>query len=173
MSKEAPQTVEAADAPDVDLEKPTAVDAGGGLRTVDAGLGADQVVLAMDREREARILRKVDWHLVPLLSFLYLIGYVDRSNIGNAKIAGMTEDLHLEGMMYNTALTLFFVPYALFEVPSNIVLKLVRPSLWISLLLFAWGLVMTMMGLVKSAQGLYVARFFLGFAEAGFFPAST
>ncbi|KAL1899916.1 hypothetical protein Sste5346_002782 [Sporothrix stenoceras] len=150
-----------------------AVKAAGGLRTVDAGLEADQVVLAMDKEREARILRKVDWRLVPLLSFLYLIGYVDRSNIGNAKIAGMADDLKLEGLMYNTALTLFFVPYGLFEVPSNIVLKLIRPSIWISVLLFSWGLVMTLMGIVKNAQGLYAARFFLGFAEAGFFPAST
>ncbi|OAA68741.1 Major Facilitator Superfamily protein [Niveomyces insectorum RCEF 264] len=158
-----------------DFEKslPDVVKAAGGLRTVDAGLTADQVVTAVDKERETRILRKVDWHIVPLLSFLYLIGYVDRSNIGNAKIAGMSEDLNLVNMRYNTALTLFFVPYGLFEVPSNVVLKLVRPSLWISVLLFAWGLVMTLMGIVKSYQGLYVARFFLGFAEAGFFPAAT
>ncbi|CAK7216239.1 hypothetical protein SCUCBS95973_002744 [Sporothrix curviconia] len=167
--------VEHVDPDNVELEKSAAdmVKAGGGLRTVDAGLEADQVVLALDKEREARILRKVDWHLVPLLSFLYLVGYVDRSNIGNAKIAGMATDLKLEGLMYNTALTLFFVPYGLFEVPSNIVLKLIRPSIWISILLFCWGIVMTLMGIVKSAQGLYAARFFLGFAEAGFFPAST
>jgi len=60
-----------------------------------------------------------------------------------------------------------------FEVPSNIVLKLMRPSVWISVLLFGWGLVMTLMGVVKSYEGLVAARFFLGVAEAGFFPAST
>lgn len=60
-----------------------------------------------------------------------------------------------------------------FEVPSNIVLKMVRPSLWISVLLFAWGLVMTLMGVVNSYEGLLATRFFLGVAEAGFFPAST
>lgn len=64
-------------------------------------------------------------------------------------------------------------PCPRFEVPSNIVLKLIRPSLWISVLLFSWGIVMTLMGIVKNHQGLYAARFFLGFAEAGFFPAST
>lgn len=101
------------------------------------------------------------------------IGYVDRSNIGNAKIAGMSTDLKLQGLMYNTAVTIFFVPYALFEVPSNIVLKLVRPSLWISILLFSWGIVMTLMGIVKTYEGLLIARFFLGVAEAGFFPAAT
>jgi MFS family permease len=76
-------------------------------------------------------------------------------------------------MRYNTALTVFFVPYALFEVPSQIVLKILRPSIWIAILVFAWGLVMTLMGLVTSYGGLIAARFFLGVAEAGFFPAAT
>lgn len=85
----------------------------------------------------------------------------------------MQTDLDLQGLKYNTAVTIFFVPYALFEVPSNVVLKLMRPSLWISVLLFSWGLVMTLMGIVKTYEGLLVARFFLGVTEAGFFPAAT
>lgn len=101
------------------------------------------------------------------------MAYLDRSNIGNARIAGMYEDLDLHGMRYNTALTVFFVPYALFEVPSNIVLKLLRPSIWISILCFSWGLVMTLMGVVTTYHGLIAARFFLGVTEAGFFPAAT
>jgi MFS family permease len=79
----------------------------------------------------------------------------------------------MHGLQYNTAVTIFFVPYALLEVPSNIVLKLMRPSVWIALLMFFWGLCMTMMGLVKSYHGLLVARFFLGVCESGFFPAAT
>jgi MFS transporter, ACS family, DAL5 transporter family protein len=101
------------------------------------------------------------------------IAYVDRSNIGNAKIAGMEQDLDLVGQRYNIALTVFFVPYAFFEIPSNIVLKLIRPSIWIAILVFAWGTVMTLMGTVTTYHGLVVARFFLGVAEAGFFPAAT
>lgn len=101
------------------------------------------------------------------------LAYLDRSNIGNARIAGMYEDLELYGLRYNTALTVFFVPYALFEVPSNIVLKMIRPSIWISILCFSWGLVMTLMGLVTSYEGLIAARIFLGVTEAGFFPAAT
>lgn len=85
----------------------------------------------------------------------------------------MYEDLELYGLKYNTALTVFFVPYALFEVPSNIVLKMLRPSIWISILCFSWGLVMTLMGLVNSYEGLIAARIFLGVTEAGFFPAAT
>lgn len=176
------------------------LDAKEGLRTLDAGLPVDQVVTELDAKAAQRAIRKVDYRLIPLLSFLYLyafcfhsydslnhvqmwststaniknsVAYVDRGNIGNAKIAGMSEDLNLIGMRYNTALTVFFVSYGFFEVPSNIVLKMIRPSIWISFLCFSWGLVMTLMGIVQSYQGLVIARFFLGVAEAGFFPAAT
>ncbi|KIX07389.1 uncharacterized protein Z518_02042 [Rhinocladiella mackenziei CBS 650.93] len=155
----------------IGIEPTPSPDTQDGLRTVDAGLPADQVIY--DQLEARRVLRKVDYRIIPLLTLLYLLAYIDRSNLGNAKIAGMFEDLELYGMKYNTALTVFFVPYSLFEVPSNIVLKLIRPSIWISIICFAWGLVMTLMGLVTSYGGLVTARFFLGVAEAGFFPAAT
>jgi len=63
--------------------------------------------------------------------------------VGNAKVAGLEKSLNMHGNMYNVAVTLFFVPYTLLEVPSNIVLKLMRPSRWIALLMFFWGLTMT------------------------------
>jgi MFS family permease len=88
-------------------------------------------------------------------------------------MAGMSDDLNLTGNRYNVALTVFFVPYALFEIPSNIVLKLIRPSIWIPILVFSWGTVMTLMGTVSTYHGLVAARFFLGVTEAGFFPAAT
>ncbi|KAN0099567.1 MFS general substrate transporter [Hyaloscypha variabilis] len=138
-----------------------------------AEVEAEHVLGEFTKQEEAAIIRKVDFRLVPLLSILYLLAYIDRGNIGNAKIAGMETDLKLTGNRYNVALTTFFVPYALFEIPSNIVLKLVRPSIWIPILVFAWGLVMTLMGTVSTYQGLVAARFFLGVAEAGFFPAAT
>ncbi|KPI42794.1 putative transporter [Cyphellophora attinorum] len=144
-----------------------------GLRTVDAGLDATQVIYEVDPAEERKILRKIDYRLIPLLSILYLLAYIDRSNLGNAKIAGMEQDLNLIKFRYNTALTVFFPTYALLEVPSNIVLKMLRPSIWLSILCFSWGLVMTLMGLVTTYQGLYIARVFLGVAEAGFFPAAT
>lgn len=130
----------------------------------------------IDDEAEAsRILRKVDMRLVPLLSLLYLVSFIDRSNIGNAKIAGMTKDLKMPDstMQYNTAVTLFFVPYTLLEVPSNIVLKKMKPSYWIAILLLSWGTCMTLMALVNNYSGLLAGRFFLGVTEAGFFPAAT
>ena len=136
---------------------------GEGLITVDKGF--TDVLVELPPEEARRAIKKVDFRLVPLLAVLYLVAFVDRSNIGNAKIAGLEDALNLEGLRYNTVVTLFFVPYALLEVPSNIVLKLWRPSLWISILMFCWGLVMTLMGIVSSYSGLLAARFFLGVAE--------
>lgn len=105
--------------------------------------------------------------------------------MGNAKVAGLGADLHLSGTQYNIAVTLFFIPYSLLEVPSNIILKLTRPSIWISLMMFSWGLVMyavtspllflrqlmcnnhnsTLTGIVQNFTGLLVIRIFLGVAE--------
>jgi hypothetical protein len=67
----------------------------------------------------------------------------DDLSVGNAKVAGLAKDLHLEGQQYNVALSSFFISYALLEVPSNIILKLMRPSIWIAILMFCWGVVMT------------------------------
>lgn len=69
-----------------------------------------------DARETRRILRKVDWRLLPALTLLYIFAFLDRSNIGNAKIAGMNDDLNLSGPQYNISLTVFFFPYAIFEV---------------------------------------------------------
>ncbi|KAF9533276.1 putative MFS transporter [Crepidotus variabilis] len=131
------------------------------------------LILEISENEKQKILRKVDWRLIPLLTFLYLVAFIDRSNIGNAKIAGLNSQLKLHGLQYNAAVTLFYVPYTLLEIPSNIVLKMMRPSRWITILLFSWGIVMTFMGFVSSYSGLLAARWFLGVAEAGFFPAAA
>ncbi|KAJ7899091.1 major facilitator superfamily domain-containing protein [Mycena leptocephala] len=142
----------------------------------------DEDVAVADKETEAveltdsartTILRKLDVHLLPFVSLLYLLSFLDRANIGNAKIAGMAKDAHLTGFRYNTIAAVFFIPYALAEVPSNILLKLVRPSRWIPSIMLAWGLVMTLMCLCKTYHDLIIARIFLGLAEAGLFPGIT
>jgi MFS family permease len=91
-------------------------------------------------------------------------------NIGNAKIEGLQEDLGMAPDQYNWCLTIFFFSYAAFEVPSNLLLKKLRPSRWLPLIMVAWGAVMTLMGIVRDYQGLLVARLFLGVAEAGLYP---
>lgn len=91
-------------------------------------------------------------------------------NIGNAKIEGLQDDLHMSDDQYNWCLTVFFFTYAAFEVPSNLLLKKLRPSRWLPAIMVAWGTVMTLMGLVKNYNGLLIARLFLGLTEAGLFP---
>ncbi|KIJ18601.1 hypothetical protein PAXINDRAFT_167190 [Paxillus involutus ATCC 200175] len=140
--------------------------------SVDNEKGVVETVGVRDAER-ALLLRKLDWHLLPLVSLLYLLSFLDRSNVGNAKVAGMSTDLHLVGFRYNTAAAVFFILYSLAEVPSNIALKLFRPSRWIPAIMVVWGLIMTLMCLVNSYQGLIAARIFLGLAEAGLFPGVT
>lgn len=119
---------------------------------------------------EAKVLRKMDVRLIPMLAILYLLSFLDRGNIGNAKIQGMAKDLHLEGNEYNLCATIFFFTYAAFEVPSNLLLKRLRPSVWLPAIMVAWGTVMTLMGLVQNYHGLLIARLFLGVAEAGLYP---
>ncbi|EXJ82987.1 hypothetical protein A1O3_06804 [Capronia epimyces CBS 606.96] len=137
-----------------------------------AGLDDSNLPRYDDKETR-RILRRVDYRLLPMLTLLYVLAFLDRGNIGNAKVAGMNKDLKLTGTQYNLALTVFFFPYAVFEVPSNIVLKLMRPSWWICILMVSWGVVMTLQGIVQNYNGLIVTRTMLGLAESGFFPAAT
>ncbi|KAM0717210.1 hypothetical protein Q7P37_007062 [Cladosporium fusiforme] len=134
---------------------------------------AEESEPAFDPKETKRILRKVDVRLIPVLALLYLLAFLDRSNIANARVAGMNDELGLTGSQYNMALTVFFFPYAIFEVPSNIVLKLMRPSIWISILMVAWGIVMTLQGIVETYEHLIVTRVLLGLFESGFFPAAT
>ncbi|KAF2634215.1 MFS general substrate transporter [Massarina eburnea CBS 473.64] len=149
------------------------VDVGEKVPSTDNEIEATAGAVEIDEKEGRKILAKVDYRLVPVLALLYLVAFIDRSNIGNARVAGLTTDLNMHGLQYNTAVTLFFVPYTLLEIPSNIVLKMMRPSRWIAILMFSWGLVMTLMCLISNYSGLLAARWFLGVAESGFFPAAT
>ncbi|KAF9810704.1 hypothetical protein IEO21_06838 [Rhodonia placenta] len=117
-----------------------------------------------------KVLRKLDWHLLPFLSLLYLLAYLDRTNVGNAKIAGLTTDIGLTGLQFNLCSAMFFVTYCAFEVPSNVALKLLRPSRWIPSIMFCWGIIMVSMAFVKDFVGLLIVRLFLGAAESGLLP---
>jgi hypothetical protein len=94
----------------------------------------------IDRAAERRLLWKCDLHVVPILTVLFMFAFLDRINIGNARLMGLERDLGMTGHEYNIALFVFFVPYILFEVPSNILLKKMTPSWWLSGIMFAWGL---------------------------------
>ncbi|KAI9677626.1 MAG: hypothetical protein M1817_006581 [Caeruleum heppii] len=126
--------------------------------------------LPVDSAAERRLLRKCDIHVIPILFVIYLISFLDRINIGNARIEGLEKDLRMRGSDYNVALLIFFVPYILLEVPSNLLLKKLAPSTWLSVIMFCWGIITMCQGFVTSHAGLVVCRFLLGVFEAGVFP---
>ncbi|GAA6040989.1 hypothetical protein NBRC10512_006682 [Rhodotorula toruloides] len=120
---------------------------------------------------EKKLYRKVDLRIMPILSLLYLLSFMDRGNIGNARLEGLEKDLKLTSQQYNTALSCFFVTYCLCEVPANLIMKKFRrPSRWLGLCTVCWSIVMTLMGTVNSFGGLVATRLFLGITECGLFP---
>ncbi|KAL4809465.1 major facilitator superfamily domain-containing protein [Aspergillus unguis] len=129
--------------------------------------------LALDHALERKVLRKCDLHVVPILTALFLFAFLDRINIGNARLLGMEDDLDMQGHQYNIALFVFFIPYILFEVPSNMLLKKIKPSWWLSGIMFFWGVVSICQGVTGSFAGLVVCRVLIGALEAGFMPGSV
>lgn len=121
-------------------------------------------------DEEKRLWRRIDIRLMPILTLMYLLSFLDRGNIGNARLQGLTTQLQLSGQEYNIALTMYFIPYCIFECPANLVLKRFRPSRWLPGITCLWGVIMTLMGLVKSYPQLVGVRICLGVAEAGLFP---
>ncbi|KAF9233954.1 major facilitator superfamily domain-containing protein [Melanogaster broomeanus] len=116
--------------------------------------------LVLIAEQEAKLWRKIDLQLVPIVTSMQFFSFMDRSVIGNAKIEGMTTQLDLTGNKYNLALTMFFVTYCLCELPSK----------WLPTIMVVWGIIMTVMGFVKTYPQLVGARLCLGAAEAGLYP---
>ncbi|WEW58662.1 hypothetical protein PRK78_004130 [Emydomyces testavorans] len=116
------------------------------------------------------ILRKIDMHLMAPLWVVFVFGFLDRVNLGNVAVLGIMRELNLEGNEFNIAVQVFFVPYALLDIPSNIFLRKFTPSTWISVLIFLWGVASLCQGFVKNNSGLIACRFFIGVFEAGFVP---
>ena len=121
------------------------------------------------------LIRKIDLRLIPFLAFLYLLSFLDRTNIGNARLDTLEKDLNMPktSLMYNNALAILFPFYVAAEIPSNMAMKRFRPSIWIACIMIDWGICTTLMGIVHNYSGLMAARCFLGIAEGGLFPGIT
>ncbi|KAI4103402.1 MAG: hypothetical protein L6R37_003841 [Teloschistes peruensis] len=122
---------------------------------------------ALDPALNRRIMYRFDRHIIPWLFGIWLLAFIDRSNIGNARIDGLATDLKLDGNKFNIALTIFYIPYILIDVPSNWVLKYFGAGYYLPGLLIGWGIVGLCTGFVKNYTGLLVCRFFLGLCEGG------
>ena len=120
-------------------------------------------------ELERSTLRRVNGRILPFVLLLYIIAMIDRTNVGFAALQ-MNEDLGFSASVYGFGAGVFFLCYALFEVPSNLILARVGARRWIARILFTWGLFATAMMFVDNATTFYILRFLLGVAEAGFLP---
>ncbi|WP_028687710.1 MFS transporter [Pseudomonas fulva] len=120
-------------------------------------------------ELERATMRRVAWRLLPFLIICYLIAIIDRGNIGMASLQ-MNQDLELSAKVFGFASSLFFFAYFLVEVPSNLAMQRYGARIWIARIMITWGLISAGTAFVQGANSLYVMRFLLGAAEAGFFP---
>ncbi|KAI9733988.1 MAG: hypothetical protein M1834_002645 [Cirrosporium novae-zelandiae] len=135
-----------------------------------------QARMSLSAADEKKLLRRIDWHLMPLCALMFLAKNLDSSNVSNVKIMNKGTDqniltqLSMTANEYNLVTTVYYIPYIVFEAPSNLLIKRLLPSRWQSRIMVTWGAALACHAAVTSKQGLYIARFFLGLAEAGMFP---
>jgi D-galactonate transporter len=123
----------------------------------------------VDTALETRAYRRVTLRLVPFLFLCYVVAYLDRVNVGFAKLQ-MLQDLGMSDTAYGIGAGIFFIGYFLFEVPSNLILHRVGARMWIARIMVTWGAISILMMFVTGPLSFYALRFLLGIAEAGFFP---
>jgi MFS family permease len=121
------------------------------------------------REYEKRVYSKVTWRLIPFLFMCYIFAYVDRVNVGFAKLQ-MQHDLGISDAVYGTGAGIFFIGYFFFEIPCNIALEKIGAKYWLGPIMIVWGLVSACTMLVTGQWSFYLLRFTLGVVECGFFP---
>src|SRR5206468_11002463 len=118
---------------------------------------------------EARTIRKVRTRILPFLFLLYIICFLDRINIGFAALT-MNRELAITSQQFGLVFGIFFFGYFFFEIPSNLLLHKIGARVWIARILISWGVVAMLTGFVHTVHQLYIVRFLLGLAEAGYFP---
>src|SRR3984893_17669566 len=122
-----------------------------------------------DLSIEARTIQKLRIRILPFICFLFIICFLDRINIAFAALT-MNKELAITNEQFGLLVGIFFFGYFLFEIPSNLLLHKIGARIWIARILISWGIMAMLTGFVHSIPELYVARFLLGAAEAGFFP---
>ncbi|RJE24824.1 Mfs transporter [Aspergillus sclerotialis] len=129
-----------------------------------------RALVEFDRAAERRLLWKIDLYIVPSVALMYLFCFIDRANIGNAKLAGLEDDLGLKGYDYNTALSVFFISYIVFEIPCNIACKWLGPGWFLPTTTLGFGICSLGTAFVNDLKAMCGVRFLLGVFEAGMMP---
>ncbi|KAL2876982.1 hypothetical protein SGCOL_007816 [Colletotrichum sp. CLE4] len=127
--------------------------------------------IQIDRSQEAKVVRKLDLYITPVLFLVYLSRFIDRANIGNVKVAGMPEEIGATNQQYSTAVSLFFVTYVPVEVPAVLLVKRFEPRFVLTALCVIWSVMTVVNGLIRNVGGLYACRLVLGACEGGLLPS--
>ncbi|KAL8992692.1 MAG: hypothetical protein Q9169_006906 [Polycauliona sp. 2 TL-2023] len=130
----------------------------------------EQSYTESDGAAEKAAVRRVDGFVLPVIMLIYLVAFLDRSNIGNGRLYGLEEDLDLKKNQFQTAVAIFFATYVSCEVPSAIFLKKLRPGRFLGVITMLWGIVATCTGLVQNYRGMLACRLLLGLAEGPLLP---
>ncbi|KAF1844145.1 MFS general substrate transporter [Cucurbitaria berberidis CBS 394.84] len=117
-----------------------------------------------------RVVFKMDVRILPVLALLFLCSFIDRTNVGNAKILGLEHDIHINDHQYAIGLCVFYATYIASELPSNLVLKKMSPKIWLPLLTAVWGTLTLCLGFVRNFASFVTVRALLGVAEGGLLP---
>jgi hypothetical protein len=133
-------------------------------------LGASGEQIHIDETESRRIARKYDYRLLTLFTLVNLFSFIDRVNIGNARLLGLEADLDLSGIRFNIALMCPFVSYCVVELPSNTLCKIIDGHIYIPTLVLCFGITTVLTSLVENRGGLYACRFLLGVFEGGISP---
>lgn len=133
--------------------------------------GSVDEVDPIDPAKEKKLLAKLDLAFVPIIMVVYLSCFLDRSNIGNVKVAGMPKDIGASNQQFSTAVSIFYATYVTFETPWAVLLKKLTPRYLMTGLCIVWSLTTIFSGFISSPGGLYAARLVLGACEGGLFPA--
>ncbi|KAH7361331.1 major facilitator superfamily domain-containing protein [Pyrenochaeta sp. MPI-SDFR-AT-0127] len=120
-----------------------------------------------------RLLKKIDWRLMPCITLMFLMNYLDRINVSNARLAGLQEDLNMTDTMWNTGISTFYVGYLVGQLPGNLWLAKADPRWLLPSMMMAWSIATICMPAMTSGAGFAVCRFFIGLSEAPFFPGIT
>ncbi|KAI0885042.1 putative MFS transporter [Annulohypoxylon maeteangense] len=153
------------------------------IPSVLAGQGLDEEQIAQfrkfttaDPEFHSKITktlrRKVDFRLMPMIALMFMLNFLDRNNLSQARLGTLEKDLNMTGTDFNLATSILFVGYLLMQLPSNLLLTRVRPSLYLGAAMTIWGTISAAQAASRNFSSLVVCRFFLGLAEAPFFPGA-
>ncbi|TDZ36770.1 putative transporter [Colletotrichum spinosum] len=151
-------------------DPPAEKDFGSTVDRADSSTGTTAME-SLDPAAEAKLLLKLDAFFVPIIMLVYLTCFLDRTNIGNVKVAGMPEDIGASPQEFSTAISIFYATYVVFEPPWTIMMKWMTPRILLTSLCVIWSVATIFSGFIHNVGGLYAVRLILGACEAGLFPA--